>query len=154
MTLRQLAKRLDGLANSTEELCEVLANRSLKLIQEGFRNEVDPRGVAWAPRRSGQRKFTAASVNAGGAFKQGKARQGHKLLHQSGDLQGGFTVIGVNRNGFTVGSWPEYGGFHQTGTKFLPARRMVPKSGEGLGTWAEPLQEVAKAFIRRKLGVK
>jgi hypothetical protein len=165
VTLNQLAKRLDGLANSTEELCEVLANRSLKLIQDGFREERDPRGVAWAPRRSGERRFTAASFSAGGAAKQGKARRGHKLLDLSGKFKGDFHVIGVNRAGFAIGNPTSYGGYLQHGTSShgasledysggMPARMTVPGTGEGLGTWADPLQEEARAFIRKKLGVK
>lgn len=154
MTLHQLAKRLEGLANSGEELCDVLAKRSLKLIQEGFQQERDPRGVAWAPRRTGERRFTSATVNAGGVYKQGKARRGHKLLDLTGKFKGDFHVIGVNRAGYTIGNPTEYGGYLHRGTKFMVARSVVPREGEGLGTWAEPLQETAREFIRKKLGVK
>jgi len=152
VTPYQFAKRLEKLANATEELCDELAKESLKLVARGFKLEQDPRGVAWAPRVTGQLTFTAASYTRG-RYRQGKRASGHKLLDLTGKLKDSFTVIGVNKNGFTIGSDVSYGGFHQSGTRFMAARRMVPSQGDGLGTWAEPLQEVARKFIRRKLGV-
>jgi phage gpG-like protein len=131
MTLRQLAEKLSALADAGEELSEELAEKSLELIHQGFRDEVDPRGVAWAPRRG---------------------KQTWPILNETGALEHGFVIAGVNKNGFGIINDTSYGGYHQDGTRFLPKRRMVPGPGEGLERWAEPLQTVARAFIRKKLG--
>lgn len=151
VTPYQFAKRLEKLADSTEELCDEMAKEALKLVDRGFTTEMDPRGVAWAPRREGG--FEGSLLGGRRGYSPGKRRVGHKLLDLTGDLRGSFRVLGVNRNGFAIGSDVSYGGYHQTGTRFMPARRMVPRSSDGLGTWSEPLQEVARKFIRRKLGV-
>ena len=143
MTPRQFAKRLEKLADSVEDLCHELAEETLDLIDKGFDDEVDPRGAAWAPRRD----------NTG--FRVGqKRRRGHKILDDTGTLKDSFVIAGVNKNGFGITNDTSYGNYHQEGTTNMVARRMVPRTGDGLGRWAEPLQAVARAFINKKLGIK
>jgi phage gpG-like protein len=137
MTPHMLAQRLERLANSAEELCEELAERSHKLIQDGFRMETDPYGMPWAPRKDQK-------------YKGGK-RTGHKILQDTLQFKSGFVTAGVNKSGFTITNDTPYGGFHQHGTRYMAQRSVVPRTGEGLGTWQEPLAEVARAFIRKKL---
>lgn len=132
MTPRQLAKRLDRLADATEDLFQELAEETLELIDQGFNDAVDPRGVGWAPRRRGSRRT-------------------NPLLQDTLTLREGFFISGVNKNGFVILNETPYEGFHQRGTVNLPARRMVPGTGEGLGRWADPLQKIAHDFIKSSL---
>jgi hypothetical protein len=150
VTPYQFAKRLEKLADATEDLCQELAEKSMDLIQDGFKYERDPRGVAWAPRRSGERAFNPA-VFSGGSYRQRRNSGGHPLLDKSHTFKNGFVIAGVNKNGFGITNDTYYGGFLHEGTKFMPRRRVVPDKADGLGTWAEPLQEVARAFIRKRL---
>lgn len=130
MTPRMFARRLEKMADSVEELCQELAEESLELINAGFQEAIDPRGVGWAPRRG---------------------RRTNPLLNDTGTLKENFRIFAVHKEGFGIINDTPYGGFHQGGTVKLPKRRMVPGSGEGLGRWAEPLQKVAREWIRGKL---
>lgn len=138
MTPHMLARRLDRMADETEELCEELAKKSHELIQDGFRHDVDPYGEHWAPRKDQHRT-------------KGGKLSGHKLLQDTLMFRDGFVTAGVNKAGFTITNDTPYGGFLQHGTRRMVARSTVPRTGEGLGKWQEPLAEVARGWIRKKL---
>lgn len=134
MTPRQFARRLEKLADDVtrEDLAEELGKKALELYEQDFRATVDPRGVGWAPRSR-------------------RSRRTNPLLDDTGRLKGGAQIVGVNKNGFGLVVDVPYAGYIHGGTTKMPRRRIVPVKGETLGTWAEPLQETARAFIRRKL---
>lgn len=137
MTPRQFARRLERLVDSTEDLCKELADECLVLIRNEFGTKIDPRGVSWAPRHYGKGR-------------KGVGRRSGTLLVQTHELERDWHIVGVNANGFGISSGAPYSGFIHRGTKFMVARRLVPE-GTNLGIWAEPLQKVARAFIRNKL---
>lgn len=130
VTPRQFAKRLEHLADSMEDLCQEMAEETLELIDQEFDTDVDPRGVGWAPR---------------------KGRRTNPLLEDTGDFRGNFGIFEVNKAGYTIANYTPYAGYLQRGTERSPARRTVPGSGEGLGRWGEPLQKIARDFIKHKL---
>jgi phage gpG-like protein len=124
------ARRLEKLADSVEDLCQELAEETLVLIQHGFDTATAPNGTPWAPRRG---------------------KRTNPILVDTGRLESSFVIAGVNKNGFGITSDTEYGGFHQHGTVNLPARKMVPAVGETLGTWAEPIQKIARQWFKANL---
>ena len=41
--------------------------------------------------------------------------------------------------------------FHQSGTRYMPARRVFPDPSRGLGAWAEPIRSAVVAALRSLL---
>ena len=130
----KLQKTIDGLLDMAEssaltELNRALAEQYVDLIREGFSNEQDPSGKAWAPlkRRSG------------------------KILQDTGRLRSGFAVKAVTARGFSVTASVSYSTYHQSGTSRMPARQMVPE-GELPPAWEKALAETIEDFAKAKLG--
>jgi phage gpG-like protein len=138
MTPRQFAKRLEHLANSTEELCEKLGKRSLQLVNQGFNRHLDPNNKNWAKRKENPKPW-------------------YPIHQDTRDLQRSFRLIGWNKNGFTISSDSEYAAirnFGIEGQEWPKARAMLPGTNESLPErFAEPLQSLARWFIQSKLGV-
>ena len=78
-----------------------------KLISQGFRFHRDPYGKPWAP----------------------QAREyGNRLMDRTGKMRKGFSVSqGRNKSTLVViKNRQPYTKYHQTGTRSMPARKMVP----------------------------
>lgn len=103
---------------------EVLGRRFLRNIDREFSMSADPYGSAWPP----------------GKKKRGKTLINTTLLRRSFNtvVEGSDTLkIGVS------GPAGAYGGFHQTGTKYLPQRLMLPTMEKGWPTiWLKQAHDV------------
>ena len=55
----------------------------------------------------------------------------HQLLIKSGDLRDNFRAVVTRPDTVTVGTKVKYAGYHQTGTKHMPARPFFPVDKNG-----------------------
>lgn len=123
--LRELLGRLRTLkASGVAKVSKALAVAAKGLILEGFEAGADPYGKAWA----------------------GVERDGIPL-NDTGRLKGSWFVAGANAAGFVISSNAPYAQYHQSGTKRITARMMVPRGGALPKAWDTEFQAVAKAKI-------
>lgn len=126
--LSRLRARLQRSPQVLEVVAKNLAEETIGLIREGFAKEREPSGQRWAPL---------------------VARSG-KILQDTGRLRNGWHRKRLRRTGFTVGPAVTYGRFHQSGTRRIPQRRMVPE-GSLPPTWRKSYQRIAQNVLRRYL---
>lgn len=118
----------------------------------GFREQRDPYGAPWAPRKK-PRGWAALAFGGD---------DGHPLLDKSGK---GINSLTSRANGDVVSlRMVGYMRFHQTGAHHnartnikskistpaydMPARKMVPEQSRGLGTWRDPINRAAVDAVR------
>ena len=129
--LREFAGQLEkaGHSKALQELSENLAEEALDLVAEGFKGEHDPSGRSWKPKK----KPDGRSILVG---KTSRLRRGwHRKV--------------ANTRGFTIGPAVKYAGYHQFGTRTIPARRMVPKRGRLPSAWKSGFSHVAQTYLRK-----
>lgn len=113
--LKTLIGQVRGLARAevVRVASKTAAAAALAQVKKEFRGSVDPYGTPWAPL---------------------KVRKGKPLLN-TGVLRSSFTAT-ATPHGFEIGSAAAYATFHQTGTRFIPARAMLPVDGNLGPTWS------------------
>lgn len=127
-----LGKKLRALSSEGKTVARVaLASRVRDLIEEGFIRETDPTFHKWAPR---------------------KDTKTHPILTKSGAMRRGFQIdlrgaLIVTSNVVSDRGRP-YPLFHQTGTKNMPARRVVPVKGLP-SHWKADFDRTARAALER-----
>lgn len=112
-----------------------MAEELLGLVKEGWRQQANPYGQPW---------------------KKKKRDDGRQILvGKTARLKGGWHVKRSTKRGFTIAPSVDYAGFHQTGTKFIPARHMVPTKTRGLPKeWRKALEAVALDHFAAHFGSK
>jgi len=112
-----------------------LAETARTEIVLGFAAGRDPYGAKWAPLKA-----------------QKGRRAGGQPLRDTGRLQNSFNVQ-ATETGIEVRSGVEYAGYHQYGTKRMPARRMVPsKAGLSIGPyWRKSFVRVLEAQVQKAM---
>jgi phage virion morphogenesis protein len=113
--------RLAVAANVGEELIE--------LVKEGFDRQSDPSGRAWA---------------------RLKVRRG-RILQDTGRLKGGWHRTATTAASVSVGPSVKYATYHQTGTRRMVARKMVP-DGELPRRWSVRVDRVVKEVLSEAFG--
>lgn len=103
----------------------------------GFVEQRDPYGKPWAPRK----KPSAWSV-----LRFGKIDNGHRLLDDTGKMIDSLTARYVS--GRVIMRIRGYAQFHQTGTRFMVARKIFPEQSRGMGLWREPINQAATDAVR------
>lgn len=126
-----LVRRLELMASPSfrYDLAKALADEAGKQYRRDFQNGTDPYGEAWA---------------------KGKKESG-KTLVDTGYLRASGEPVSITPNGFRFRVYAPYGVFHQSGTKRMPQRMIVPSGLYGLGKWGEPFNRVAAAKVRALL---
>lgn len=124
---------------STDKLLEAMskdmAEERVGIVKDGWRNQADPYGKKWK------------------AKKRPDGRQ--ILVGKTARLKGGWHVRRAGKGGFSIAPSVDYAGFHQTGTKFIPPRRMVPTKARGLPkAWARSLNEIVTEHFAAHFGSK
>lgn len=103
------------------------ADEMIGLIKDGFRAETDPSGKPWARK---------------------KVRDGRKILSgKTSNLKGGWHYRRADKGGFVISPGVSYATYHQTGTKRMVARKMVP-DGKLPPAWSKALEEVATEALK------
>ena len=140
MTLEVKVSGLDELNASLEMLGrfgDAPLTRALKSIGqavvgqtiERFENEVDPDGNKWKRRKVETNKT-----------------RGRKILHNTGQLK---RVTYIAGKGFVkIGAWVDYGVFHQSGTKKMPARPFLGINKDDY----EEITEILTNQLRKHFG--
>lgn len=120
--LRKLRAMLERMPENVKRNAVIAVAAEVRtLVAMGFRKSVAPDGSKWAPL---------------------KERDGKPLV-DTANLQNSFTTsVDGGRGRIEVGTSVAYADFHQTGTKHMPARKMIPDDGEMPERWARPLREV------------
>lgn len=124
-----LAQRLERFADGQWRtgLMGQVGEELVELVREGFERQADPYGAPWAPlkRRSG------------------------RILQDTGRLRM-FFVRSKSASMVRVGTPAFYGRFHQTGTKHMPARKMVP-DGALPGAWSSRVNAIVERVIKQAM---
>ena len=129
--LDSIVEALDRPRDTLRDISVALAEESINLVREGFAGTHAPDGSGWAPRKSG----------AG------------KVLHgPTGALRTSWNRGSATATGFAVRSAVGYAAYHQSGTRHMPARKMVPDDGELPSAWESRYDEVTEEILDGLLG--
>ena len=128
--LTALVAKLDNPQGVLAGISRDLAEEVINLVREGWEGQHDPYGSAWAPKAS---------------------PDGSAILVRTAALRNSFNVQGADAAGFTVSAGVAYAGFHQGGTRRMPARKMVP-DGDIPDSWATRFGEVIEEHLDDLLG--
>jgi hypothetical protein len=130
--LGQFARNLRRLAEVPSRASRASSEALRDLIRAQFVNEVDPYGNAWEP-------LAESTI----ARKYGDDR----ILRRSDRMFNGLRVTPISGGGIRIELAP-YGAFHQTGSKNMPARPILPM-GTFPKTWSDALKRAARGEVRR-----
>jgi hypothetical protein len=131
-TLERWAKEIGALgsAKTMFRVADEMADATLGLVAQGFAQERDPYGKAWAPKKRPD----------GRGILRGKSG---KLIR--------FKKGSVSQRGFRCDMGAPYGAYHQSGTSRMKARRMVPVNGRLPRSWAREYREIYIQAMRSQL---
>jgi hypothetical protein len=122
------------------EMSPNMAEETVSLIRDGWRNQSDPYGDAWKPK---------------------KANDGRQILvGKTARLKGGWHVVKSARRGWTVAPSVDYAAPHQDpkprsawGGKSLTRRMMIPSRARGLPpAWSRAYREIAEETFAAHFG--
>lgn len=109
---------------------ENMAEESIDLVRQGWRKQRAPDGKKWKV----------------------KVRpDGRAILVRTGTLRNSFAVTRVDLTGFTITGTANYGGFHQSGTSRMVARKMVPEN-QLPAKWEIALNNAAEDALEEHFG--
>lgn len=125
--LQRVAQALGDLDSIPAQASAEAAREIERLIQDQFRSGTDPSGRPWKDLASGGRSF----------------------LFRSGDLFGSIHVKPRPGAGVRVTVDAKYASYHQTGTKRMPARKILPED-ELPESWELAIERAVENSMRRK----
>ena len=128
--LRAIAEKLAAMPDARPDLAEAIGEEALDLVQEGFGDSTDPYGSRWADKADG------SACN---------------LVGPTGNLRRGWHRKSVSADQVTIGPSVFYASYHQSGTRRMPARRMVPDDGDIPAGWEKTITEAAEEMLRELL---
>lgn len=123
--LTDWAKRLRASDRVLRSVAKNMAEEALDLVAQGFADEKDPYGRAWAKL---------------------KVRRG-KILQDTARLKRSWHRVKLSETGFTIAAGASYATFHQAGTKRMAARKMVPDGGNLPASWRAAMLEAAHEVL-------
>jgi len=95
-----------------ETMSRQMAEETVGLIKDQHRTETDPYGAGWQPKKVPDRR---------------------KILSgKTSRLKNGWHVSRAGKRGFTVAPSVTYAAYHQSGTRRMPVRLLVPTKAKGL----------------------
>ena len=108
--------------NVLRDVSRQLAEETLDRVKDGFRREANPYGEPWDEK---------------------KVPDGRKVLSGKTGRLKQYHVKALSDTSFTVGPIVDYGRYHQSGIRRMPARKMVPESPRGLPKdWERDFEEI------------
>ena len=113
------------------ELTEAIADTTLDIVDKAFASETSPDGNKWT-------QLAASTLES----KRRRGRQDNPILVDSGEGRGLVRVRIKGKNGLEV-AYLDYMFFHETGTRFMPARRFAPSEGQA----RDYSQAIARAYL-------
>lgn len=131
-TLDRWAKQLGQLSSQKLmfQVADEMADATLGLVAQGFAEERDPYGKAWAPKKHPDGRMVL------------RGKTGRLIRFRKG---------AVSPRGFRCDMGAPYGVFHQRGTSRMRARRMLPVNGRLPPIWASEYREIYVRAVRSQL---
>lgn len=125
-SLNKWAGQLETAPEVLPVISRNMAEAGIGLIKDGWDKQADPYGKPWAPKK----------VADGRAVLVGKTAR----------LKGGWHTTRADRRGFAIAPSVDYGVFHQSGTRYFPARKMFP-DGDLPTVWRDEFTAVANEIL-------
>jgi phage gpG-like protein len=149
-SFRQFQRRLDTLASGSNlpGVAERLAAVTVKLVADEFRESRNPYGEPWAPVARNRPRDQRARARGGA-----RAKRGDKPLVDTGVMRGSVAAR-VTGTQIRVMIPVEYASYHQTGTRNMVRRQMLPDGATGgLGPiWTAALNREAGRILSEQAG--
>lgn len=114
----QLRKAPDSVL---KKVSRQLAAETLDRVKEGFRSERDPYSKKWKEKKVDDRRKVLSG-------RTGRLKQ--------------YQVKSLGTQSFTVGPIVNYARYHQTGTRYMVARKMVPDERGIPKSWERDFEEI------------
>ncbi|MDV6376373.1 phage virion morphogenesis protein [Deinococcus arenicola] len=116
-----------------QKLNRSLGKVALDLVQSGFDRRTDPYGVPWRPTRGR-----------------------NPILERTGTMRGAIrmTAKAGKITVRTTGKSSKYAVHHQYGTRYLPARKIMPDPGALPPAYNLALQEESRRFLEQRFNMK
>src|SRR5512138_951587 len=132
------------------ELAMRVSAGGVKLVADEFRTSTDPYGKPWAPLKQWRARDKRAARRRA---KQGKPVRGPKVLINTGRMRAstGASPIGKTAK-IVVPTW--YSRFHQTGTRNMVQRIILPYNERLPPGWESMIDKTARLFLSQRFGVR
>ena len=149
----QRAVKALAAAGLTDALAKRLGATALKLLSDQFKRSVNPYGETWAPVFRDRKKDRRARARRA---KAGKPVLADRPLVDTGRLRAAATGKASNDSSKAVVRVVipvEYASYHQSGTRFVKRRQMVPEASTGgLGPiWSKAFEREAEKLILERM---
>ena len=133
--LQRLTGTLRALAEVPSRASADAASRIGELVQESFDSGTDPYGKPW--------EALATSTLARGRTPP--------PLTASHTMRDSVVVAPLSGAGIAITIGTAYATFHNTGTKYMPQRQIIPQSGGLAPSWRQAIADAVAANIRKAL---
>lgn len=128
--VRAIAKALTNMSDDMlGAVHKTVGRRVRSLISEGFEKREAPDGHAWAKRETDKP---------------------HPILEETGKMRRGWRVI-TSPKGISAKNTVKHTRFHQKGTRYMPARPMIPMRGRLPEKWRIAILRSAKNAVSKEL---
>jgi hypothetical protein len=126
------ARKLGALASASVafEVSEQMANRTLGFIAQEFEQERDPFNRRWSPK---------------------KRPDGRKILRGETNRLIQWRKTYVNQHGFKLSTPAPYFRYHQTGTRRMVARKILPTGTRLPAVWSSEFRGIYLRAMHRRL---
>jgi hypothetical protein len=129
MGLDELVAKLERLATKGYDDAKAEAERAVQSIVDAqYQAGIGPSGEPWADKVDGTASFL---------------RKSGEMARESKAIRG---VSGIDVK------IPSPGGFHQSGTKKMQARPLVPDEGTLPTSWEQPIEEAVTRVLSKAIG--
>lgn len=141
--VNELIKRLERFAAGQvkQQIASKVRGAAHDQCLECFRQQRDPYGAPWAPRK----KPPDWAIRAFGLL-----QTNHKLLDYTGNGINSLRSVALSGGSVQL-RIINYMKFHQTGTYKMVARKYFPDPTRGLGLWGRPVNDAALEAVREMI---
>lgn len=133
-SFRNLAERLGELSTVPSRCAARAAEAIGKLIDEEFQQGQDAYGDGWAD-------LSASTLRKG---------RTPPPLTDTGKLRDAVRVRPLRGSGIEITAITPYSGFHQSGTRNMPSRPILPDGTELPDSWQDAIDSAYKAALKGK----
>ena len=134
-------------AGDLRPLLTVLGAELRAMTDQAFATNTAPDGTPWAPRAAAVRVADGRPARA-----RTESRPGRDLLEDTGELRASISVT-VDAGAVSLVASSGHAGFVQYGTRYMPARPVLPVTSSGPmtsgpgGQWIESLPDRIASYI-------
>lgn len=132
--LQRIMRAVRQLSRVPSRVAQEASGDVRRLLFEQIAAQTDPYGAAWAPHKESTLKRWGE----------------HPVLDLTGDMIGGIDVAPSAGAGINITLGEKYSAFHQTGTRYMPARPILPDRGIP-ESWVSAIREASSNAFRSTL---